>query len=146
VKKGEEDLKIIKEDIKRQQKQFEETIKTQEEIIMDMMNRFNDDFIKHKTRVSTELEEVKSQQDILRISYTINEKQLLEKIQDLITNEIKKAIKGKEEQILMKAWIEELRRIFSSFDELKKMHPREFTLRLEEISNAIEMFKQKLII
>ena len=59
------------------QLQFEETIKTQEEIIMDMINRFNEEFIKNKSRVIADLEEVKSQQDILRISYTINEKQLL---------------------------------------------------------------------
>ena len=146
VKKVEDNIESIKKDISIQQQQFENTIKTQEEIIVDMINRFNDEFLKNKTRVTTDLEEVKSQQDILRISYTINESQLMNKIKDLIGYEIKKSIKGKEEQILMRTWIDELKKIVSNFDELKKLHPREFNLQLEEISNIIEFFKQKLTI
>ena len=93
VKKVEDNIESIKKDISIQQQQFENTIKTQEEIIVDMINRFNDEFLKHKTRITTDLEEVKSQQDVLRISYTINESQMTNKIKELTSNEIKKAIK-----------------------------------------------------
>lgn len=146
VKRIEDNVEGIKKDISIQQQQFEKTIKTQEEIIVDMVHRFNDEFLKHKARITTDLEAVKSQQDVLRISYTINESQLMNKIKELISNELKNSIKGKEEQILMRTWIDELKKIVSNFDELKKLHPREFNLQLEEISNIIEMFKQKLTI
>ncbi len=109
-----------------------------------MINRFNEEFIKFKSRVMADLEEVKSQQDILRISYTINEKQLLEKIKKMIYDDIQKSITGKEHEILMKTWIEELKKIVNNFDELKKLHPKEFSIQIDEISTTIEIFKQKL--
>ena len=126
------------------QKRIEETIKTQEEIIMDMIKKFNEEFYKHKTYVLEDIETLKNQQDVLKISYTINEKKLLDKIEKIVIKRINDKIDGRENEILMKLWIDEFKEIVNDMEKLKKLQPKEFKLRLNEISDTIELFKSKI--
>ena len=66
---------------------------------MDMINRFNDELLKHKTSMKEDMEKLKTQQDVLKISYTINEKKLMDKIDSSTAKVIKKLIEGKESEI-----------------------------------------------
>ncbi|MFX1353241.1 MAG: hypothetical protein ACFFGP_04700 [Promethearchaeota archaeon] len=124
--------------------QIEEKIKIQEEIIMDMIHKFNEEFFKHKTEVVNDIEILKTQQDVLRISYTVNESKLVDKVKDLITEELKNRIRGQEGEILMKMWIDEFKEITKGFEKLKKLKPKEFNLKLNELLSTIKEFKQKI--
>jgi len=135
----------IKSDIVSSQERIEQTIRTQEEIIMDMINKFNDGLLQHKSSMKEDIESLKSQQDILKISYTINEKKFMDKINSSITTIINKQVEGKENEILMKIWMSEFKEIIRDFDKLKKLKPKEFSIRLNEISDTIDIFKQKII-
>ncbi len=112
---------------------------------MDMINRFNEELLKHKTSMKEDMEKIKTQQDVLRISYTINEKKLMDKINSSIAEVINKRIEGKESEILMKIWISEFKEIVNNFEKLKKLKPKEFSVRLNEISETIEVFKQRML-
>ena len=63
----------------------------------------------------------------------------------MIFSEVRNACGDKENEILMKVWINELKDILSDFEKFKKMHAKEFTVKIEEISNTIDIFKQKLV-
>jgi len=139
-----EEVKDLRNEIAISQEQIENTIKTQEEIIMDMIKKFNDEFFEHKSTVLREIKEIKGEQDILKISYTINEKKLFEQIQLVIDEKVKNQIDGKECEILMKIWIEEFKDIVDNFEKLKRVNPKEFSIRLNEISETISMFKEKM--
>lgn len=145
VKFIKKEILSIKSDILSSQERIEQTIRTQEEIIMDMINRFNDELLKHKSTMKEDMEKLKTQQDVLRISYTINEKKLMNKIDSSITKAITKHLDGKESEILMKIWINEFKDIFENFEKLKKLKPKEFSVRLNEISDILEVFKQKIL-
>ena len=123
---------------------IEETIKTQEEIIMDMIKKFNDEFYQHKINVLEDLEHIKNQQDVLKISYTVNEKKLLDKIEKIVIKKVYEKINGRENEILMKIWVDEFKDIIANFEKLKKVDPKEFKIRLKEITDTIEMFKSKI--
>lgn len=138
------DINTINREISFNREQIEEKIKIQEEIIMDMIKKFNDEFLKHKSEVSEEMETIKTQQDVLKISYAVNENKLISKIKSLITAELKNRIQGQESEILMKMWIDEFKEIANNFEKLKKLKPKEFNLRLNEILNTIEQFKEKI--
>lgn len=144
------DVKIenLKKEVSKNQKsmlqRIEETIKTQEEIIIDMIKKFNEEFYQHKSNVLKELEYLKNQQDVLKISYTINENKLLDKIDKIVIKKVHDKIDGRENEILMKLWIDELKEIMSNFAKLKQMHPNEFKNRLNEISETIELFRSKM--
>ncbi|MHA1291679.1 MAG: hypothetical protein ACTSQJ_03300 [Promethearchaeota archaeon] len=125
--------------------QIQEQIKTQEDIIMSMIHKFDDQFLQEKTKILSEIEEIKSQYDVLKISFTVNEKNLLEKIKAMIESEIRLTVKGKEKEILMKLWIEELKEIINDFEKLKKAKPKEFMLQLNEITSIIDSFKRKIL-
>jgi hypothetical protein len=112
---------------------------------MDMINRFNDELLKHKSTMKKDMEKLKTQQDVLRISYTINEKKLMDKINSSIEEVINKRIEGKESEILMKIWINEFKEIINNFEKLKKLKPKDFSVRLNEISDTIEVFKQRIL-
>ncbi len=135
----------IKGDIISSQERIEQTIRTQEEIIMDMINKFNDVLLQHKSSMKEDIENLKSQQDILKISYTINEKKFMEKVNSSISTIINKQVEGKENEILMKIWINEFKEIIHDFEKLKKLKPKEFSVRLNEISDTIDIFKQKIM-
>jgi len=124
--------------------QIENQIKTQEEIIIDMIKKFNEKFLSDKTRIDTDIEQLKNEQDVLKISFTVNEKKLLEKIKGEVTQDIREAVKDKEYEVLMKYWIQELKTILEDFEQLKKLHPKEFNLQLNQIAETIQVFKQKL--
>lgn len=111
---------------------------------MEMIKKFNDEFFKNKFEVLEELETLKTQQDVLKISYTINEKKLIDKIKSLIASELKKRIQGKESEILMHIRIDEFKTISTDFEKFKKLKPKEFSLKLTEILNIIEQFKEKI--
>ena len=135
----------IKGDIISSQERIEQTIRTQEEIIMSMINKFNDVLLQHKSSMKEDIENLKSQQDILKISYTINEKKFMDKVNSSISTIIRKQVEGKENEILMKIWISEFKEIIRDFEKLKKLKPKEFSVRLNEISDTIDIFKQKII-
>ncbi len=97
-----------------------------------------------KSKTTTTLESLKAQYDVLKISYAVNEKSLLEKIKEIAQTEIIAAVKGKEIDVLMKLWIRELKDIITDFEKLKKMRPKELILQIDEITNIIDAFKQKL--
>ena len=109
-----------------------------------MIHKFDEKFMMDKNRIKSELEEIKSQQDVLKISYTINEKQLLEKIQSMIYTEIRMVCQDKEKEILMNIWIDKLNEIVTDFEKLKKVNPKEFNIQINEISKTIELFMLKL--
>ena len=138
----------FKEEVAKNRSQMlqriEETIKTQEEIIMDMIKKFNDEFYQHKTNVLGELEHLKNQQDVLKISYAVNENKLIEKIEKIVIKKVHDKIDGRENEILMKIWIEEFKNIIENFDTLKKMKADEFKIRLKEISDMIDLYKSKI--
>ncbi|MBN1800822.1 MAG: hypothetical protein JW891_04905 [Candidatus Lokiarchaeota archaeon] len=145
------DLEAIKKDIltvkklqATNQQQIEQQIKTQESIIMDMIKKFNEKLLNDKAKMDADIKELKNQQDVLKISFTVNEKRLLEKIKSEVTIDIKEAVKDKEYEILMKYWLQDLKDIVDNFDRLKKMHPKEFTLQLAQIVDTIEMFRGKI--
>ena len=138
-------LKNLKEELNIFQHNLEDQINVQKEINSDLIQEFNKQFTTDKRILAEELEKIKGEQDVLKISYTINEKQLLEKIQVIIASEIRNVCSDKEREILMNIWIKELKDIIADFEKLKKMNPKEFTMKIEEISDTIELFKQKII-
>ncbi len=144
IKSAKKEILAIKDDISLNQERMEQTIKTQEEIIMDMINKFNEQLLMHKSQIQKDVETIKTQQDVLRISYTVNEKKLMDKINKSITKSLRKLIQGKESELLMKIWVDEFREIIENFENLKKLKPKEFSIRLTEISDTIEIFKQKI--
>lgn len=144
MRSAKEEISAIKKDISLNQERMAQTIKTQEEIIMDMINKFNEQLLIHKSQMKEDIETLKTQQDVLRISYTVNEKKLMDKINTSITKTLRKLIQGKESELLMKIWIDEFREIIENFENLKKLKPKEFSIRLTEISDTIEIFKQKI--
>jgi len=144
IKSAKEEISALKKNISFNQERMEQTIKTQEEIIMDMINRFNEQLLIHKSQMQKDVETIKTQQDVLRISYTVNEKKLMDKINISITKTLRKLIQGKESELLMKIWVDEFREIIENFESLKKLKPKEFSIRLTEISDTIEIFKQKI--
>lgn len=140
----EKNLEYLKTEFQTNKKQADNLIKNQEEIIMDMINKFNEHFLEYKTKTISEIGELKTQQDILKISYSVNEKRLFEKMQDEIKNQMKESVRGKEKEILMNIWIDELKEIINKFDNLKKLHPRKFNTQIQEISKVIAHFKKQI--
>ncbi|MBY9014329.1 MAG: hypothetical protein KGD68_01425 [Candidatus Lokiarchaeota archaeon] len=140
-----QEMTSIKNDILSSQERNEQTIRTQEEIIMDMINKFNEELLQHKSSMKEDIQNLKTQQDVLKISYTINEKTFMDKVNSSISTIIKKQVEGKENEILMKIWISEFKDIISDFEKLKKLKPKEFSVRLNEISDTIDIFKQKIM-
>jgi len=134
----------IKKMLHTTQERIEETIKVQEEIIMDMIKKFNEEFYKHKSNVLDDIEAIKNRQDILKISYTVNEAKLLEMIKTVISKELSGKIKSRESETLMRIWIEEFKDIIKKFENIKDLPPLDFNARLDELSNIVNSFKQKI--
>jgi len=140
-----QEMTSIKSDILSSQERNEQTIRTQEDIIMSMIHKFNDELLQHKSSMKEDIEILKTQQDVLKISYTINEKKFMDKVNSSISTIIKKQVEGKENEILMKIWISEFKEILRDFEKLKKLKPKEFSVWLNEISDTIDIFKQKIV-
>ncbi|MGQ4875947.1 MAG: hypothetical protein ACP6IY_17920 [Promethearchaeia archaeon] len=137
-------IENINESFNLFQQKIQDLLKNQEKIILDILNKFKKQMKDDKTKIEAEIEKIKAEQDTLKISFTINENKLLDIIKLGIENEVKEAIKGKEYEILMKYWIDELKEIISNFDNLKKKKPKEFVIQLNEIADTIEIFKEKI--
>lgn len=151
VKKNEKEVEEIKAAITNNTKTLEknsndirEQIKTQEDIIMSMIRKFDDQYIQDKERIARGLEFLKNEVDTFKISLTLNEKKLLEQIKVDVIDSMKEAVKNQEKEVLMKLWIKDLKDIIKDFDKLKKAQPREFLLQIRQITDVIEMFKTKL--
>ncbi|NHJ24843.1 MAG: hypothetical protein EAX89_09725 [Candidatus Lokiarchaeota archaeon] len=138
------EIDLIKKDIILSQERIEQTIKTQEEIIMDMINRFNEELLNHKNTVLEDIQKLKTQQDVLKISNTVNDKKLIAKMEDIVLTAINHKLEGKENEILMKIWLTDLKEIILNFEKLKTLKPKEFSIKLDEISEILEIYKQKL--
>jgi hypothetical protein len=114
-------------------------------ITKDMINELKEEFLRDKNELESKFEELQAQQDVLKISYTINEKKLIEKVKEVIREDVKEAVKGQEREILMNVWIEELKKIIADFEQLKQLKPKEFEMQLDEICSTIDLFKKKLL-
>lgn len=134
------EIKTIKKDVKY----IREQIKTQEEVINSKFKEFSEEYLIFKKNMTAKLQKVESEYDTMKISLAINEKHLLERLKSMINTEIGMVVKGKEQELLMNLWIDELNEIISDFEKLKSIHPKEFSLRINEISKTIELFKQNL--
>ena len=104
----------------------------------------NEIFTTEKDNFDREMDEIKADHDVLKVSFSVNESKMMEKIETLIYHNIRAVCEDKEREILMRVWIDKLKNVITDFEELKKVHPKEFTLQLDEIANTIELFKQKI--
>ncbi|MBY9005576.1 MAG: hypothetical protein KGD63_02355 [Candidatus Lokiarchaeota archaeon] len=140
----ENNIRNLENAIKMEIDEANNKIKNQEDITNDRINKTNEESKKNKNQFTSKIDELRSQQDVLKISYTINEKKLLEKVKNIIKEDIKNILKDKEKEVLMDLWIKELKKIINDFNKLKKLKPKEFNIQIDEISNTIDVFKQKL--
>ena len=58
-----------------------------------MIKKFNEKFLADKTRIDADIEQLKNEQDVLKISFTVNEKKLLEKIKAEVRQDMREAVK-----------------------------------------------------
>ncbi|MBN1215876.1 MAG: hypothetical protein JXA99_10605 [Candidatus Lokiarchaeota archaeon] len=139
-----DDFKNLDKKLNKKFLEINDKIQVQDEISTERIDQYNKEFVNYKNTYTSKIDEIIRQQDVFKISYTINENKLLEKVKDVIIEEINQLLKDKEKEILMDLWIKELKKIISDFDKIKKLNPKEFILQIDEISNVIDIFKQKL--
>ena len=144
ITKIEESIEAMNKNISLNFDNFETEIKTQAEINVSIRDELNAKMNKTISRIDTELEEIKSQQDIAKISKGSLEKQMIEKAQSMISTEVRMACKHKEEEILMNVWLDELKDIIKNVDKLKAKDPKDIKLQINEIAKTIEVFREKL--
>ena len=123
---------------------IEEHVETQEEIIKSMIRRFYEETSRRFDLLTTDMKTMKNEMDTISVSFMVNEKRLVDLINDTIKEEIRKIIVDKEREILMRLWIKELKEIVKDFEKIKKKRPKEFALQIDEIAEVIESFKEKL--
>lgn len=145
VKSLSEDVQNLQSNLNISQDNIQIQIDAKDEVLTDMVKKFDKEFTKDKRHINEELETLKGQQDVLKISYTVNDKQLMERIEAMISGEVRNACGDKVREILMNIWIKELKDIIHNFEKLKKIHPREFNIKMNEIADTIEVFKQKIV-
>ena len=145
VKSISEDVQNLQSNLNISQDNIQTQIDAKDEVLTDMIKKFDDQFTKDKRHINEELETLKGEQDVLKISYTVNDKQLMERIEAMISGEVRNACGDKEREILMNIWIKDLKDIIHNFEKLKKIHPREFNIKMNEIADTIEVFKQKIV-
>jgi len=138
-------IKTVEEDFSTKLKIFTEKVDTKEEVLRDMLKKFEADNIEFKNNLKPVLETLKSQQDLVKITLDVQKKQIHDSAKEWINDEIKLACKNKEREILMNLWIDEMKEIIDNLDKLKDMHPKELKLHINEISSTIGSFKQKYI-
>ena len=138
IKKGEDDFSS-------KLKIFTEEIEVKEEVLRDMLKKFEADNIEFKNSLKPVLGTLKSQQDLVKITLDVQKKQIHDSAKEWINDEIKLACKNKEREILMNLWIDEMKEIIDNLDKLKEIHPKELKLHINEISSTIGSFKQKYI-
>ncbi len=135
---------LLRREIQLIQRNVQEHIKTQEEIIMEMIHKFHDENMRQNQVFTLKLEDIRNELDVMKISFTLSDKQLIGKLSKLIRDELSDVLREREKEVLMKMWISELRGIIKDFDKLKKTRSKEFNIRINEIADTIELFKEKL--
>jgi len=138
-------IKAVNDDFSLKFQKMKEEFDTKEEILRDMLKKFEEDSIEFKNNLKPELEDLKSQQDLVKISIDVLKKQIFESAKEWINDEIKLACKNKEREILMNLWIEELKEVIGDIDKLKQTNPKELKIHLNEISNTIDSFRQRFV-
>lgn len=142
--KIEQNHEEIQKTVKLQTERLDKAIETQREVLLSMIEKNKKGISGFKTEANGELDSLRRDIDTFKISLNVNENRLIQKIKELISLELGNAVKGKENEVLMSLWIKELKSIIRDFDKLKKLHPKQFSLRLKEISDTIDIFKQQL--
>jgi len=137
--------KSVEEDFSSKLKIFTEEVETKEEVLRDMLKKFEADNTEFKNNLKPVLETLKSQQDLVKITLDVQKKQIHDSAKEWINDEIKLACKNKERDILMNIWIDEMKEIIDNLDKLKDIHPKELKLHINEISTTIASFKQKYV-
>lgn len=125
-------------------KKIVNNIENQKAITDERFSALREDISKENQESSRKIDALKEELDTLKISYTINEKNLLEKVKEVIKVEVKNAVQGYEKEALMNVWIDELGEIIKDFDKLKQQNPEDFELHVKKIASTIELFRQKL--
>ncbi|MFW9942298.1 MAG: hypothetical protein ACFFFT_14765 [Candidatus Thorarchaeota archaeon] len=138
-------IKAVNDDFSLKFQKMKEEFDTKEEVLRDMLKKFEEDSIEFKNTLQPELEDIKSQQDLVKITVDVLKKQIFESAKEWINDEIKLACKNKEREILMNLWIDELKEVIENFDKLKQTNPKELKIHINEISNTIDSFRQRFI-
>ena len=125
--------------------QIKEEFETKDLVLRDVEKKHNEDNENFRNQIKPVLENLKSQQDLVKITMDVMKKQIFESAKEWISDGVKAATKNKEKEILMNVWIDEMKEIINNIDKLKKMPPKDVKLQLNEISSTIESFKQKFI-
>ena len=108
-----------------------------------MLKNLEEDTTEFRNNLKPKLEDLKSQQDLIKITVDVLKKQIFENAKEWINDEIKLACKNKEREILMNLWVDELKDVIGNLDKLKGTNPKELKIHLNEISSTIESFRQK---
>ncbi len=138
-------MKGMGEDLSNRIKSLKDEFDVKDKVLREIEEKHNEENLQFRNKLKPVLGNIKSQQDLAKITMDVLKKQIYESAKEWISNEMKKAVKNKEREILMNVWIEEIKEIISSADKLKKMNPKELKLQLNEISSTIESFKQKFV-
>ncbi|MGV9172757.1 MAG: hypothetical protein ACOC35_09350 [Promethearchaeia archaeon] len=123
---------------------IQDRIKTQKEILLDMIQRMDNRFLKDKNQIYGRLDELKEKQDTLKVSFSVNEERIVDQIKEIVKYEMASAVQGKESELLMKLWLDELREIISEFDKLGANKPHEFLIKLKEIKKIVQGYRTQL--
>ena len=131
-------------DVSTNLENIQDQIQNQKDDSIGLNNEINELITKTTSKIESELEDVKGQQDVLKVSFDVLEKNILEEAKSMIYSEVRMACHNKEEEILMNMWIDELKEIINDFDKLKEMNPKDLKIQIGEISKVIALFKEKL--
>ncbi|MFX1488955.1 MAG: hypothetical protein ACFFBI_07400, partial [Promethearchaeota archaeon] len=126
-------------------KTMKEEMNTKDDILRDMLKKFEIETDEYKNSLKPVLENLKSQQDLVKISVDVLKKQIHESAKEWISDEIRLACKNKEREILMNLWIDELKEIVNNLEQLKETNPKVLKLYLNEISTTLATFRQRFM-
>jgi len=138
-------IKAVNDDFSLKFQRMKEEFDIKDEVLRDMLKKFEEESIEFKNNLKPELEDLKSQQDLVKITVDILKKQIFENAKEWINDEIKLACKNKEREILMNLWIDELKEVIGDLDKLKQTNPKELKIHINEISTTIDSFRQKFV-
>ena len=140
----EDKIDSLTKDVSINLQNIQDQIKTQKDDNISMSNDFNELITKTTSKIDSQLEQIKGQQDVLKVSFDVLEKKILDDAKTMIFGEVRMACKDKEDEILMNIWIEELKEIINDFDKLKELNPKDLKIQIDEISQVIASFKKRL--
>jgi hypothetical protein len=136
-------IKTISNDSLVRSQRIREDFDTKEEILRDMLMKIEEKSKDFKNTLTPQLKNLKSEQDLVKISLDVLKKQIYDSTKNLISEEIRLACKNKEKEILMNLWIDELNEIIQNIDKLKKLHPKELKLQINEIFSIVDSYKAR---